>query len=195
MSDPEIQNQPLLAEVNQQAATAQGGRSSRAYKVAGLTLLASLLIVGQALTIYFVLSQKSDVKSLREKINNLESELTKSRAVVVPVRMSMDALSNMMDVSVDEEASTKEPEQTVTQQDTVCQLEAAGMKPVQLPGFWPACDERGLYREQQCFVRHCWCVNPADGQPLPGSLTKGPAHCGASFPGSLTHLLTLPDAV
>lgn len=56
------------------------GRSSRAYKVAGLTLLASLLIVGQALTIYFVLSQKSDVKSLRENINNLESELTKSRA-------------------------------------------------------------------------------------------------------------------
>uniref|UniRef100_A0A8C3AXN4 Thyroglobulin type-1 domain-containing protein n=1 Tax=Cyclopterus lumpus TaxID=8103 RepID=A0A8C3AXN4_CYCLU len=193
MSNPEIQNQPLLADGNQQAANAQGGRSSRAYKVAGLTLLASVLIVGQALTVYFVLSQKSDIKSLQEQNNNLDSQLTRSRAVAVPVRMSMNKAANMMDVFVDEETSTKDPEQTVTQQATVCQLEAAGMKPVELPGFRPACDERGLYRVQQCFVGHCWCVNPADGQQL-GAPRKG-RHCGASLrTGSPSKLLTLPDA-
>ncbi|XP_075931848.1 CD74 molecule, major histocompatibility complex, class II invariant chain b [Anarhichas minor] len=195
MSDPETSNQPLLAATNQQAANAQGGRSSRAYKVAGLTLLACVLIVGQAMTVYFVFSQKSDIKTLREQNENLGSEMTKSRSVAVPMRMPMNALPELMAVSLDDDSSTEVPDKTVPQQATICQLEAAGVKPLQVPGFRPVCDERGLYRAQQCFVQHCWCVNPADGQQISGSLTKGHAPCGASVrAGSISKLLTLPDA-
>ncbi|XP_031696837.1 CD74 molecule, major histocompatibility complex, class II invariant chain b [Anarrhichthys ocellatus] len=199
MSDP-TSNQPLLAATNQQAANAQGGRSSRAYKVAGLTLLACVLIVGQAMTVYFLFSQKSDIKTLREQNENLGSEMTKSRSVAVSMRMPMNALPKLMAFSLDDDSSTEVPDTTVPQQATLCQLEAAGVKPVQVPGFRPVCDERGLYRAQQCFVQHCWCVNPADGQQISGSLTKGHASCGASVRGasvrggSISKLLTLPDA-
>ncbi|XP_068423843.1 CD74 molecule, major histocompatibility complex, class II invariant chain b [Clinocottus analis] len=194
MSDPEIPNQPLLADRNQQAGNAQSGRSSRAYKVAGLTLLASVLIVGQALTVYFVLSQKTDIKSLREQNNHLDLEMKKSRSVAVPMRMSVNALPGLMDLSLDEEASPKDTEKTVPQKATVCQLEAAGIKRVEVPGFRPLCDGRGLYRAQQCFVDQCWCVNPADGQQIQGSLRTGQARCGDSvLTGSLSKVLALPE--
>lgn len=52
------------------------GRSTRAYKVAGLTLLACVLIVGQAMTAYFLLSQKNDIKSLEDQNNKLESQVS-----------------------------------------------------------------------------------------------------------------------
>lgn len=55
------------------------GRSSRAYKVAGITLLACVLIAGQAMIAYFLLSQRSDIKSLEEQSNNLKSEIMRGR--------------------------------------------------------------------------------------------------------------------
>ena len=60
---------------------------------------------------------------------------------------------------------------------TDCQMEAAGLKAVQVPGFRPTCDSRGLYQAQQCFGNHCWCVNPANGEVIPGSLQQGGARC------------------
>lgn len=56
------------------------GRPSRAFKVAGLTLLACILIVGQVMTAYFLLSQKNDIKSLEEQNNNMQAEMTKGRS-------------------------------------------------------------------------------------------------------------------
>lgn len=53
------------------------GRSTRAYKVAGLTLLACVLIVGQTMTAYFLLSQKNDIKSLEDQNNKLESQVSR----------------------------------------------------------------------------------------------------------------------
>lgn len=55
------------------------GRSSRSYKVAGFTLLACVLIAGQAITTYFLLSQRSDIKALEEQNDNLHSEMTNGR--------------------------------------------------------------------------------------------------------------------
>ncbi|TDH01478.1 hypothetical protein EPR50_G00180650 [Perca flavescens] len=195
MSDPETQNQPLLAATNQQTAfNAQGGRSSRAYKVAGITLLACVLIVGQAMIAYFLLSQRGEISSLKEQSNNLQSQMTKGRSVAVPVRMHMpmNALPELMDV--DEEASSEVPEKNVPLQATDCQLEKAGVKAVQVPGFRPVCDERGLYQAQQCFKHHCWCVNPVNGLQVDGSLRKGQASCGAPvFTGGMSKLLTVPD--
>lgn len=48
--------------------------------MAGLTLLACVLIAGQAMIAYFLLSQRSDLKSLEEQSNNLKAELTKGRS-------------------------------------------------------------------------------------------------------------------
>ncbi|KAI3363403.1 hypothetical protein L3Q82_012019 [Scortum barcoo] len=181
MSDPEIPSQPLLGTPSQQPA---GGSSSRAYKVAGITLLACVLIVGQAMTAYFLLSQRSDIKSLEDQSNDLKHELTKGRSASVPMRMHvpMNALPAMMADSVDEvkhsEASTGTPEKNTPPQATDCQLEAAGVKETQLPDFRPSCDQRGLYTAQQCFKVHCWCVNPVNGQAITGSLRQGPASCG-----------------
>ncbi|KAM8858460.1 uncharacterized protein AB9W97_019020 isoform 2-T2 [Spinachia spinachia] len=191
MPDAQTQNQPLLAATSQQAVNAQGGRSSRAYKVAGLTLLACVLITGQVVTTYFVLSQRSDLKSLQDESSNLQSRLSASRSAAVPKHMSMNAFSKVLDV-VDKEASTEVTDQTVPQHATDCQLEEAGQKPLRVPGFRPACDERGLYRPEQCFAGHCWCVSPADGQVVTGS-AKG---CGASVrTDRFSKRLTLPDPV
>ncbi|XP_049457346.1 uncharacterized protein LOC125904097 [Epinephelus fuscoguttatus] len=196
MSDPEVQNQPLLAPPNPQPdINAQGGRSTRAYKVAGITLLACILIVGQATIAYFLLSQSGDIKSLKEQNNNLKSQLTKGRSVAVPARMHMpmNALPELMGVSLDGDDSTRAPG-PVPRQATDCELEAAGVKPVPVPGFKPTCDEHGNYKAQQCLNQHCWCVNPENGQAVTGSLTEGQANCGRVLvrQGGMSKLLPLP---
>lgn len=63
---------------------------------------------------------------------------------------------------------------------TKCQLEASGVKPVQVPGFKPACEKDGLYKAQQCFESVCWCVNTANGEQINGSLRQGRANCNQS---------------
>lgn len=79
---------------------------------------------------------------------------------------------------------------------TECQLEARGSKPQRLPGFYPRCDPRGLYWPQQCFEGTCWCVNPATGEEIPGSMyTSDPDKCGVGFalavaPGEAFHAIT-----
>ncbi|XP_037829603.1 CD74 molecule, major histocompatibility complex, class II invariant chain b [Kryptolebias marmoratus] len=186
MSDPEHSTQPLLGASNQQTAVnigapAQGPRSSRAYKVAGLTLLACVLIVSQVAIAYFLLSQKSDIKSLQDQNDKISTELTRGRSASVPLRMHMpmSAMTELLDDSMEEEASTGSPGKT-SDLLTTCQMELAGLKPVQVPGFRPSCDKNGLYEHQQCFVEQCWCVNPADGEMIPGSLRQGRAFCSAS---------------
>lgn len=64
---------------------------------------------------------------------------------------------------------------------TDCQQEAWGLKPVRIPDFRPRCDPTsGLYWPQQCIAETCWCVNPATGEEIPGSMyTYDPAKCGA----------------
>ncbi|XP_030297717.1 CD74 molecule, major histocompatibility complex, class II invariant chain b [Sparus aurata] len=196
MSDPETQTPLIGGRPAINVPAAQGGSSSRAYKIAGITLLACVLIAGQVMTAYFLLSQRSDIQSLEEQNNNMNAELTKGRSVAVPVQMHlpMNSLPELMDDSVDEEASTGTPEKTDPSKMTDCQLEAAGLKAVQVPGFRPTCDRRGLYQAQQCFGEHCWCVNPANGEMIPGSLKQGGARCTvALLPGRMTKVLTLPQ--
>lgn len=186
MSEPETQTQPLIGgQTAINVPAAQSGHSSRAYKVAGITLLACVLIVGQAMVAYFLLSQRGDIKTLEEQNNNLKSEMTKGRSAAVPMHMPMNSLPMLMDDSLEEEASTGAPEKTV------CQLEAAGSKPVSVPGFRPTCDSRGLYMAQQCYLRQCWCVNPLNGQAIPGTMSRGPVRCSAA--GRASKMLVLSD--
>uniref|UniRef100_A0A3B4ZQU8 Thyroglobulin type-1 domain-containing protein n=1 Tax=Stegastes partitus TaxID=144197 RepID=A0A3B4ZQU8_9TELE len=187
MSDPETQTQPLLRASSQQAAQ---GSSTRAYKIAGITLLACVLIVGQAMTAYFLLSQRSDIKSLEEQNNKLQTVMTKGRSASVPLRMHMpmNTLTALADDASDEvkkKSPTLDPSQA-----TNCQLEALGLKPVQVPGFRPTCDERGLYKTRQCYMMQCWCVDPVSGQQVPCA-EKQPA--ASVFSGGMSELLTVPD--
>ncbi|KAM4591870.1 CD74 molecule, major histocompatibility complex, class II invariant chain b [Odontesthes bonariensis] len=179
-------------------APAQSPRPSRAYKVAGLTLLASVLIVGQGLTAYFLLSQRSDIKSLEEQNKEMTMEYTKGRSgggASVPARMHipMNALPEMTDFTSLEESSTAtQGKKSATL--TPCQQEAAGLKAVQVPDFQPTCDKQGLYKAQQCFMGQCWCVNTANGEQIPGSLREGPAGCSKSAISGALLTLTADDA-
>lgn len=195
MSDPETPTQPLIA--GQRANNApSGGRSTRAYKVAGIAVLACALIAGQAMVAYFLLSQRSDIKSLEEQSNNMKVELEKGRSGGAPMRMHlpMNALPMLTDDSIDTTASNKAPEKLDPSKATDCQLEAAGQKPVKVPDFYPACDQRGLYKAQQCFMGLCWCVNPATGEQIPNTETRGPVICTAAVrSGAMSKVLPLPD--
>ncbi|XP_072524385.1 CD74 molecule, major histocompatibility complex, class II invariant chain a isoform X2 [Salminus brasiliensis] len=51
--------------------------NAKALKVAGLTLLACLLLAGQALTAYFVLGQKDHISALEQGQENLKNQLTR----------------------------------------------------------------------------------------------------------------------
>ncbi|XP_029031722.1 insulin-like growth factor-binding protein 2 isoform X2 [Betta splendens] len=200
MTEPLTPTEPLIGarsdtSINVGAPQASGGRSTRAYKVAGLTLLGCVLIMGQAMIVYFLYSQKSDINSLQEQSHKLNTEMTNQRSVSVPKRMQipMDVMPKLSDVSMDEEASTGSPEKSDPEPSTTCQLEASGLAPVPVPGFRPKCDERGRYRAEQCFMGSCWCVNPDNGQEIPGTLVNGRAQCMASlFTGGMS--LALSDA-
>ncbi|XP_026165644.1 CD74 molecule, major histocompatibility complex, class II invariant chain b [Mastacembelus armatus] len=201
MSDPETTTQPLIGAARQETAInvgapSQGGRSTRAYKVAGITLLACVLIVSQVAIAYLLLSQKSDIKSLEEQSNSLKAELTRGRSVSVPVKshIPMNALPALQLDTMDEETLTEAPGKLDLTTD--CQLEASGLKDVQVPGFRPVCDESGLYKAQQCYMGSCWCVNPANGVQIPGTLSNGQARCAVAVrTGVRSKMLSLSDDV
>ncbi|XP_075902149.1 H-2 class II histocompatibility antigen gamma chain-like [Nelusetta ayraudi] len=200
--DAESQNEPLMAGPPVNIASAQRSGSSRAYKVAGVTLLACILIAGQAMVAYFLLSQKAELRSLEEQSDSLKSEITRGRisgGAAMPSRtqMSINAFPEMADVLVDKDGSRKAGK-TVSP-PTECQMEAWGLKPINGPGFRPRCDPSGLYWPQQCFQGDCWCVNPATGEQIPGSMyTSDPAGCGAGSArafatGMRSQVLAVPE--
>lgn len=166
------ETQTLLHSPSQPAA-ANGGRSTHTYKVAGLTVLACVLVMSQTMIIYFLVTESHDIKSLQEERHNLEEQLMKGSSASVRGQLP----SSFGTLTFDEKSSTGAPETTVSPQATQCQLEASGAKPAQVPGFRPQCDGRGLYQLQQCFMQACWCVNPATGEQLPGSLSEEEVTC------------------
>ncbi|XP_029963433.1 insulin-like growth factor-binding protein 1 [Salarias fasciatus] len=177
MSDPDTQR--LMRAPSQQTnvdVETPSARSGRAYKVAGITLLACVLIVGQAAIAYFLISQRGDIKSLQEKNDEIRVQMGRPRSAAVPVRMQMPINSLMTDL-MDEESSSdgtkKEPVPLTT-----CQQERAGQKTLPVPGFYPKCDQNGLYKVEQCLNEECWCVKPLTGEQIPGTVTRGPASCG-----------------
>uniref|UniRef100_A0A3B4EQC4 Thyroglobulin type-1 domain-containing protein n=1 Tax=Pundamilia nyererei TaxID=303518 RepID=A0A3B4EQC4_9CICH len=166
------------------------GRSTRAYKVAGLTLLACVLIVGQAMTAYFLLSQKNDIKSLEDQNNKLESQVSRVNSgenAMLGINEKEDKIKIKLLQFVFNKfikcGSTHPLSPALTAPPpTKCQLEASGVKPVQVPGFKPACEKDGLYKAQQCFESICWCVNTATGEQIDGSMRQGRANCNQSVP-------------
>eukprot|EP00063_Salmo_salar_P010196 XP_013985031.1 PREDICTED: uncharacterized protein LOC106563730 [Salmo salar] len=193
----ESQRQPLIGASSEQTAihvgTTADGSNKRAFKIAGFTLLACLLIAGQALTAYFVLGQKNDIKDLQEESHSLKKELSQGHAAAVPMKLHvpMNTMPLLIDESADEGTSTQGPKEGSA---TQCQLESTGLKPASIPSFRPQCDEQGNYLLQQCLdtTPLCWCVD-ASGKQLSGTVTSGPARCGTT--SALNHVMAIPDVM
>ncbi|KAK7130857.1 hypothetical protein R3I94_016112 [Phoxinus phoxinus] len=176
---------PLLRTQSEQTSInmgPQGGSNSRALKVAGVTLLAAILIAGQAFTAYTMYSHREQLNTL-ERRNDRLHELSRkfvmrSQGVPMKMQLPMSSLALTLDDSPKEkDSSSPKPEPSVLSQ---CLKEAAGVVKSPLPSFRPRCDENGDYQLQQCWdeTNWCWCVDKS-GVQTPGSLNNGTVQCPA----------------
>uniref|UniRef100_A0A8B9KD39 Thyroglobulin type-1 domain-containing protein n=2 Tax=Astyanax mexicanus TaxID=7994 RepID=A0A8B9KD39_ASTMX len=179
MAEP--QEGPLLRTPSEQGSVGQprGGSNKQALKVAGLTVLAAVLIAGQAFTAYMMYSQKDRLNSLESHSARLEELGRRATVVRSPMKMAlpMNSLPLFLDESTtgDKKASTPAPKKELSR----CLQEAAGLVEIQLPDFRPLCDENGDYAAQQCWdlAKKCWCVDKS-GAILQDTMVDGPAQCG-----------------
>ncbi|KAJ8266019.1 hypothetical protein GJAV_G00125000 [Gymnothorax javanicus] len=172
---PEQQNEPLISSQTSVNMGPDGGDSNRkALKVAGITVLACALIAGQALTAYFLLSQKSQISSLEEDANSLKQKLTQRQsgsAASINMPVPMSSMSLMTDEST-KDAKLK-PELSALKP---CIKQAVEAGPNE---FRPECDNLGNFLPRQCSKNPevCWCVN-ANGRMIPGTMKPGKVRCG-----------------
>ncbi|KAA0720273.1 hypothetical protein E1301_Tti012307 [Triplophysa tibetana] len=158
----------------------RGGSNKRALKVAGVTLLAGILIAGQAFTAYMAFSHKQKLEILERRTDRLQEIGHRSMAMRTPVKMHlpMASLPLALDISTDEKkdsSSSTKPELSI---QTQCQKEAFGEVKSVLPGFRPKCDSNGDYLAQQCWdgTDICWCVDKK-GNEKTDSVNRGNAEC------------------
>ncbi|XP_076836180.1 CD74 molecule, major histocompatibility complex, class II invariant chain b [Brachyhypopomus gauderio] len=171
---------PLLrsrSEESTDSAGARRGSSNRkAFKVAGLTLLATVLIAGQAFTAYMVYSHKEKLSTLERRSDRLEELSRKASVMRAPVKMAVPMKSLPMVLDELDTTDKKAPASPAPKKDTMtkCQEEAS------VGSFKPQCDEQGDYLPQQCMEKPqlCWCVDEK-GDMLPDSVVQGPAQCNA----------------
>ncbi|KAL0974032.1 hypothetical protein UPYG_G00214510 [Umbra pygmaea] len=110
----QIDNDALLERAGSQDAILpivqrrRGGSNSRAFKVAALTVLACLLLAGQALTAYLVFNQRGQIHDMQKSNDNIRKQI-RNRPPVAPVQMHMPLLNmpRLVDFS-EEEKSPKE---------------------------------------------------------------------------------------
>ncbi|KAF4105181.1 hypothetical protein G5714_014512 [Onychostoma macrolepis] len=110
----EHQNEALIQRVPSQETVAnrRGNSNGKALKVAGLTVLACLLLAGQALTAYLVWGQKEHISALTTGQEKLKTELTRKMSASPPKAMhlpmnSMPLLKDFSDESSDQTSSKK----------------------------------------------------------------------------------------
>ncbi|XP_043077574.1 CD74 molecule, major histocompatibility complex, class II invariant chain b [Puntigrus tetrazona] len=170
---------PLIRAQSEQTSVSMGtqGRSNKAFKVAGVTLLVGILIAGQAFTAYMAYSQKQQLSTLERRSDRLQ-EISRKSVMRAPMQMHLPmnslALKFEDEPKEKEDSASSNPKPELTQ----CQKEAAGEVKSLLPSFRPACDKNGDYLAQQCWDKSdlCWCVDK-NGAEIPDSLTSGPANC------------------
>ncbi|XP_012687956.2 CD74 molecule, major histocompatibility complex, class II invariant chain b [Clupea harengus] len=157
---------------------APSGRSNKkALKAAGLTLLACLLLAGQAITGYLVVGQRDQIQDLNNRMHRLK-EISRKTASgsVVPMRMHLPMASMPLLRMPEDLADKKDPAASEAPKDastflSECQMEAQGLTNSKLPSFRPQCDRVGGYLPQQCWETVCWCVD-ANGKEIPNSVGK-----------------------
>ncbi|XP_068183124.1 CD74 molecule, major histocompatibility complex, class II invariant chain b [Antennarius striatus] len=182
MSNNETQNEALIQEQTTfRVPPAQRGRSSSNAMVVGFTLVACVLIAGQAVIGYFLITHRNDIRGL-EAQNYMMIKLAKGRSADTLARKQIrpaiapERMTNIMDL----EGFLKEQQKKSYPQATECQREASGEKPVMVPFFRPVCDEQGLYQARQCAMDYCWCVDPHTGNEISRPMSDGPVNCNIS---------------
>ncbi|XP_016417012.1 CD74 molecule, major histocompatibility complex, class II invariant chain a [Sinocyclocheilus rhinocerous] len=105
-----IQRMPSQETVLNRGGT--GSSNGKALKVAGLTVLACLLLAGQALTAYLVWGQKEHISALTTGQEKLKTELTRKMSGAPPKAMhlpmkSMPLLKDFSDESSDQTSKKK----------------------------------------------------------------------------------------
>uniref|UniRef100_A0A671L588 H-2 class II histocompatibility antigen gamma chain-like n=1 Tax=Sinocyclocheilus anshuiensis TaxID=1608454 RepID=A0A671L588_9TELE len=105
-----IQRMPSQETVLNRGGT--GSSNGKALKVAGLTVLACLLLAGQALTAYLVWGQKEHISALTTGQEKLKMELTRKMSGAPPKAMhlpmkSMPLLKDFSDESSDQTSKKK----------------------------------------------------------------------------------------
>ncbi|XP_064207923.1 CD74 molecule, major histocompatibility complex, class II invariant chain b isoform X2 [Anguilla rostrata] len=107
------QHQPLLSSQTSVNMGPDGGDSTkRALKVAGITVLACALIAGQALTAYFLLSQKSQINALEDSANSLKKEMVHRQSgssAGMAMHLPMSSMSIMTDDTSEDPKPKDEP--------------------------------------------------------------------------------------
>ncbi|XP_034399667.1 H-2 class II histocompatibility antigen gamma chain-like [Cyclopterus lumpus] len=112
-----------------------GSSNRHAFKVAGLTTIACLLLASMVFTAYMVFDQNQEIHSLKKNAERLSKQLTRSsqapmRKMLIPMR----SLPLLMDFTLDEDAKTP----LTKLQDTVVSIEKQLkdlMQDSQLPQF------------------------------------------------------------
>ncbi|XP_026090246.1 H-2 class II histocompatibility antigen gamma chain-like [Carassius auratus] len=149
----------------------QGRSNNQALKVAGVTLLAGILIAGQAFTAYMAYNQKEQLNTLERRSDRLH-EISRKSVMRAPLQMHLPMSSLALKYDEPEEkkdTSSSTPEPELTQ----CQKEASGEVKSLLPSFRPRCDDNGDYLAKQCWdeTDWCWCVDK-NGVEIQDSLTN-----------------------
>ncbi|KAJ8015316.1 hypothetical protein DPEC_G00024860 [Dallia pectoralis] len=82
--------------------------NSRAFKVAGFTLLACLLLAGQGLTAYLVFNQKGQISDMQKNNDNMRKQL-RNRPPAAPAQMHMPMLNmpHLLAYSEEDSKTTK----------------------------------------------------------------------------------------
>lgn len=101
-----------------------GGSNSRAFKVAGLTTLACLLLASQVFTAYMVFGQKEQIQTLQKNSERMGRQLTRSSqggSSSMRMAVPMSSLPLLKDFSDEDSTAAKTP--MVKLQDTVISVE------------------------------------------------------------------------
>ncbi|XP_042566993.1 CD74 molecule, major histocompatibility complex, class II invariant chain b [Cyprinus carpio] len=164
---------PLIRAPSEQTSINMGTQrrsNNQALKVAGVTLLAGILIAGQAFTAYMAYSQKEQLNTLERRSDRLQ-EINRKSVMRAPLQMHLPMSS--LALKYEEEPKEKKDSSTPKPELTQCQKEASGEVKSLLPSFHPRCDENGDYLAEQCWDKtdFCWCVDK-NGVEIQDSLTN-----------------------
>ncbi|XP_036431549.1 CD74 molecule, major histocompatibility complex, class II invariant chain a [Colossoma macropomum] len=99
----------------------------KAFKVAGLTLLACLLLAGQALTAYFILGQRDHISALEQGQENLKNQLITRGSSGSPKKMHVPINSMPLLTALTDDESPKQKVPLTRLQSTSFQREGSGL--------------------------------------------------------------------